>query len=108
VLACLLWLTVSYYLPWAAIGFVVIALYFHRLREIGKSYSIEVSLSEHHMSIRKIGEDDWVQLCEPPRIWAAWVVVRAPSSLVPFGMLFLSESMLGGALFSQVRRMVRT
>ncbi len=107
VLACLLWLPVSYYLPWAVLGFVAIALYFYRLRSIGETLPVEVSLSEHHMSIRKRGEDDWVPLREAPRIWGAWVVIRAPSNLVPFGTLFLSESMLGSALFSQVRRMVR-
>jgi len=66
-----------------------------------------VLLSEHHMGIRKRGEDDWMPLTEVPRIWAAWVVVKAPSNLVPFGVLFLSESMLGNALFSQVRRTVQ-
>ncbi|MCY4277878.1 MAG: hypothetical protein OXE81_08615 [Gammaproteobacteria bacterium] len=106
VLACLLWLPVSYYLPWAALGFVVIAFYFYRLRAIGNTLPVEVSLSEHHMSIRKRGEDDWVPLTEAPRIWAAWVVVRAPSNLVPFGVLFLSESMLGSDVYRQLRRMV--
>ncbi len=107
VLTCLLWLPVTYYLPWAALGFVAIALYFYRLRELGRPYPIEVSIEEHRMSIRKTAEDDWLPLSDAPRIWLAWVVVPAPSSLVPFGTLFLSERMLGTDLYRRVRRMVK-
>ena len=108
VLACLLWLPVSLYLPWAALGFVAIAVYFDRLWHMSEEVLLEVSVSANHLSIRRPGDDAWCGSASRPRIWGAWVVAAAPSSLVPFGMLFLSERMLGGHTFRELRRMVRS
>lgn len=105
-LACLLWLPVSIYLPAAALGFVAIAVYFDRLRHVADEMLLEVSVCEHQLRIRNFGQDTWEVLPEVPRVWGRWVVAGAPSHLVPFGVLFFSESMLGSSLFRQVRRMV--
>ncbi len=105
--ACLLWSVVSYYLPWAAIGFVAVAWYFARIRELGDSRWIEVSISSHDFRVRRLGEDDWTLLSTRPRIWGSWVVAPVPEHILPFGMLWLSESLLGERLFRQVRRVAR-
>lgn len=104
---CLLWSVVAYYLPWAAIGFVAIAWYFARVRQLGDSRWIEVSVSSHDFRVRRLGEDDWTRVNRRPRIWGAWVVAPVPEHILPFGMLWCSESMLGERLFRQVRRVAR-
>ena len=106
-LSCLFWLVVSAYLPWAALGFVGLAVYFSRLERMPRAILVDVSLSERHLDVRMAGEDDWVPLRDPLRIWGAWLVAPAPSNLVPFGILYLSESMLGEDLYRRVRRIAR-
>ncbi len=107
-LSCFLWSVVSYYLPWALVGFVLIAWYFSGIRHIGKSRWIEMTLSDHLVQVRRLDADhDWVRLERRPRIWGVWVVARVPEHIMPFGMLWLSEPLLGRRLFRQVRRLCK-
>ena len=105
--SCLLWSVVSYYLPWASIGFLAVAWYFARLRHLGRSRWIEVSLTSHDFRVRRLDEDNWTLLRKRPRIWGVWVVAPVPEHILPFGMLWLSESVLGERLYRQVRRVAR-
>lgn len=105
--SCLLWSVVSFYLPWATIGFMAVAWYFARLRHLGKSHWIEVSLTVYDFRVRRLDEDNWTLLAHRPRIWGAWVVAPVPEHIVPFGMLWLGESMLGERLFRELRRVAR-
>lgn len=105
--ACLLWSVVSYYLPWAAVGFVAVGWYLLRIRDLGDSRWIEVSISGQDFRVRRLGEDEWIHIETRPRIWGVWVVAPVPEHILPFGMLWLSEAMLGQRLFRQVRRVTR-
>lgn len=105
--SCLLWSVASYYLPLAAIGFFAVAWYFARLRHLGENRWIEVSLTSHDCRVRRLDEDNWTLLAKRPRIWGVWVVLAVPEHILPFGMLWLSESMLGERLFRQVKRVAR-
>ncbi len=105
--SCVLWAVVSYYLPWAVIGFLATAWYFARLGNLGRSRWIEISLTSHDFRVRRIEEDNWILLEKRPRIWGVWVVAPVPEHILPFGMLWLSESMLGERLFRQVKRVAR-
>lgn len=103
VLAAALWMVVTFYLPWAALGFIFLALYIAKWWRIPNSLAIEVSVTEFDSRIRRKGEDEWVGLAKMPGTWGASVVMSVPESVLPFGMLWLNESMLGAHLFRQLR-----
>lgn len=103
VVAAALWTVVTMYLPWAVLGFLFIALYVVKWWRIPDSLPVEVCVTEFDSRVRRKGEDRWVELARGPFTWGASVVMRVPESVLPFGMLWLNESMLGAHLFRQLR-----
>ena len=108
VLAGTLWAVVTVYQPWAAVGFIAVAIYFVRLHRVPKMLWIEVSLTAFDCRVRRRGEDEWTRLKRMPSTWGSGVVMSVPEAVVPFGMLWLTEPLLGAALFRQLRSMVRS